>query len=134
MAELYFLNLRSIKSATNSSSNSIVTEIHRSILKRNMGSTAAWALGENFSSETDLNNEASPYLTGKERGILPLVKPNSFVKVTPISNSTVATQQLSHSRVVVKEPCVHSGSALACGLSSSDEADETTKQPYRQKD
>lgn len=87
MAELYFLNLRSIKSATNSSSNSIVTEFHRSILKRNMGSTAAWALGENFSSETDLNNEASPYLTGKERGILPLVKPNSFIKVIPIANS-----------------------------------------------
>ena len=91
MAELYFLNIRPKKSVSNSCSDSIVTEFHRSILKRNMASTGLgvpWALGENFSSETGLNNEASPYFTGKERGTLSLVKPNNFVKVIPIANSS----------------------------------------------
>lgn len=88
MAELYYLNTSQIKSVSNSCSDSIVTEFHRSILKRNMASTSACALGENFSSDTGLNDEASPHFTGKEGGILPFVKTNNFVKVIPTANSS----------------------------------------------
>jgi len=86
------------------------------VYAKNRASTSAWALGEKFSSETGLNNEDSPHFTGKERGILPLVKPNNFAKVIAIANGSRVAQWLFRSfPILILWPVntVHSQSALA---------------------
>lgn len=130
-AELYFLNIRPIKSVSNNCSDSKVTEFCRSIRKRNAASTSAWALGENFSSETAWIRKLHLHWEGKRNPSSSQAK--QLCKSYLYCNSSWVAQRLFGSFPILTlwwGNTGHSRSALACegnGLSPPGKADERIK-------